>query len=120
MSKYTIGKDVGSLEMRVRALEAKDGGCGCSGEDGSKPRMAMQSDSEPTEELSMRPDPLAPLAACTNGHIRTVTVNGKRYCQMCCGGQWQYFCWANGECVQPSHGPVTVNCAGNNWILDCH
>lgn len=123
MDEYTLGKDIASLESRVSALEEiiSKQGCGC-GQNAIEDRgIAQKTDSEPTVGISMRQDPDADAAATerfSNGHIRRKTVNGVCYCQMYCNG-WQYFCWDNGRCVQCSDRPVTVNCAGNNWILDC-
>jgi hypothetical protein len=58
----------------------------------------------------------------TDGHMRSINVNGVCYCQMSCGGQWLYFYKViNGnrvylQCGQPGW---TVPCAGNSWILRC-
>ncbi|MGJ8559098.1 MAG: hypothetical protein ACSHX3_02565 [Litorimonas sp.] len=85
-------------------------------------KPGQETDQALTEGLTKTDDDDADaesLDGCTNGHIRRKTKNGKTYCQMCCGGSWKYFCWDSGRCVQPSDDPVTVNCGGKKWILDC-
>ena len=58
-----------------------------------------------------------------NGHIRTITVNGRCYSQMCCGGQWMFFYQDRGRqrvwCTCNLSESWTVNCNGNNWIISC-
>jgi hypothetical protein len=130
MGNYQIGKDVQELTARIENLEkllkVKSEGCGCNGESETVIEylgMAKEADENAivSEELRMVDDNDADAiaTACSNGHIRRKTVNGKCYCQMCCGGSWKYFCWSNGTCVTCAHSPQTVNCGGNRWILDC-
>jgi hypothetical protein len=61
--------------------------------------------------------------ACTNGHVRTITVNNTCYNQMCCGGSWKYFVKkVDGKdvyCTCKLGESWTVNCDGNNYIIGC-
>ncbi|HEX9928928.1 MAG TPA: hypothetical protein VGB02_10380 [Pyrinomonadaceae bacterium] len=126
MDDYQLGKDIQQIMNRLEAIEKKlnSKDCGCGGaEDGSVVYLGMaeKTDQEADPNITTKIDDTdrgaAPMA-CTDGHLRRVTVNGVCYCQMCCGGQWVYFCYSNGQCIQ-CPGRVTVNCAGNNWILSC-
>lgn len=127
MDEYQVGKDIAALEARIKALEARlgSGNCGCK--DGPTRSgitmlgMAKETDKPGDPSITTRPDngpDGISAAGCSDGHLRRVTVNGVCYCQMCCGGQWLYFCYSNGQCIQ-CPGGVTVNCNGRNWILSC-
>ena len=131
MDEYALGRDIGSLEARVKALEQalaalKGGNCGCGntthkGATVQMLGMAEKTDKPADPSITTRPDtgPGSEIRAeCSDGHLRRITYNGVCYCQMCCGGKWVYFCYQDGTCVQ-CPGGITVNCAGNNWILSC-
>jgi hypothetical protein len=62
--------------------------------------------------------------ACSDsGHIRSITVNGQCYKQMCCGGQWLFYYKDVGGrriwCTCNLGESWTINCSGNTWILPC-
>jgi hypothetical protein len=127
MDEFSLGKEIGALLARVKALEeaVSKKGCGCGGAVRGQIEMigsAKETDGPADPTITTRPDTgpdgMNMLADCTDGHLRRVTVNGVCYCQMCCGGQWVYFCYSNGQCIR-CPGGVTVNCAGKNWILSC-
>lgn len=95
--------------------------------DVSSTRMAEKTDKPADPDVFSTPtndQGLTIKEACgTSGHLRTITVNGVCYNQMCCGGQWLF--WykdtANGKlwCTCNLNQSWTVNCSGNNWIIRC-
>lgn len=125
MENYQLGKDIQSIISRLEAIEKKlqIGDCGCSGEKSSKITLmgiAEKTNAEANKDITIKVDEdEVGLSECTNGHLRRKTVNGVCYCQMCCNGQWVYFCWPDGSCFRCGMTPITVNCGGNNWILSC-
>jgi hypothetical protein len=132
MDEYQLGKDFGSLEARVRALEehiqTHKHGCGCGGKktptdltQGYKLLGVAEITTEPADPtITMKPDTDADAreACSVEGMTRAKYVDGVCYCQMCCGGQWNYFCYDNGYCIH-CPGGVTVNCNGTNRQLKC-
>ena len=129
MNEYEMGKDIGALEARVRALEEahkQKGSCGCGSSPGKQPDGTIklcgvaQITDEPADlTIVLKPDTgphgfaVQPFA---EGQTRQYWYGGVCYCQMICGGQWQYLCYSSGYCIQ-CPGGVNVNC--NGTIRNC-
>src|SRR5262249_20286689 len=99
---YPIRKDIGALKARPKALERKVNTCQChKHKDEVRIEylgLAPESKEKAAEGLTARPDnsPDGYENCPQDGWIRKKYYNGVCYCQMCCGGQWQYFVWKNG------------------------
>ncbi len=67
---------------------------------------------------------LSTFDACTgSGHLRSVNVNGTCFCQICCGGQWQYVIYTGTDGKQYGQtcgmNGLTVSCDGHSYISRC-
>ncbi|TDA69146.1 hypothetical protein E0765_01640 [Sulfuricurvum sp. IAE1] len=61
-------------------------------------------------------------ASCLDGHLRSNNYNGYCYCQVCCGGTWQYVWYiVDGKkyWLMCNGGSVRVNCNGRQLIVSC-